>query len=222
MTTQHFPALGFNPAPGDLGSVDAVTGKLDSAKRSLDSAHAVLSRIGKGGGEWEGNAAKAFAEKVGDLPKYVNDSRDAMRDAVTQLHSWHTALSSYQTKGRQYESEAAAAKRTVTTRETEKEHAVKAYNEAAANPDLRLLHQSGRPGRRAEEDRRSKRPSGQGGQDPRLRPQPSGLRHPGARGYRQEGRRTPRRPPGRGPGRRRPHPAGHGECARPGVLGRPR
>ncbi|AZS72819.1 hypothetical protein DDE74_19280 [Streptomyces lydicus] len=138
MTTQHFPALGFNPAPGDLGSVDAVTGKLDSAKRSLDSAHAVLSRLGKGGGEWEGDAAKAFAGKVGDLPKYVNDSRDAMRDAVTQLRSWHTALSSYQAKGRQYESEAAGAKRTVTTRETEKEHAVKAYNEAAANPDLRL------------------------------------------------------------------------------------
>ncbi|MEU7177224.1 MULTISPECIES: putative T7SS-secreted protein [Streptomyces] len=138
MTTRDFPALGFNPAPGELGSIDSLTGKLDTAKRSLDSAHAVLSRIGKGGGDWEGDAAKAFAEKVGDLPKYVSDSRDAMRDAVTQLRSWHTALSSYQTKGRQYESEAAAAKQTVATRKTESEHAVKAYNEAAANPDLRL------------------------------------------------------------------------------------
>lgn len=61
-----------------------------------------------------------------------------MRDAVTQLRSWHTALSSYQTKGRQYESEAAAAKQTVATRKTEHEQATKAYNAAAANPDLRL------------------------------------------------------------------------------------
>ncbi|NLU65953.1 putative T7SS-secreted protein [Streptomyces sp. HNM0574] len=138
MTTRDFPALGFNPAPGDLGSVDSLTGKLDSARRSLDSAHLVLSRIGKGGGEWQGDAANAFAEKVGDLPKYVRDSRDAMQDAVSQLRSWHTALSSYQEKGRQYEAQAAAAKQTVTTREAEKERAVKAYNEASANPDLRL------------------------------------------------------------------------------------
>ena len=113
MTTHDFPALGFNPAPGNLGSVDDLTGKLDSAKRSLDSAHAVLSRLGKGGGDWEGDAAKAFAGKVGDLPKYVSDSRDAMHDAVTQLRSWHTALSSYQTKGRQHEADAAAAEPTV-------------------------------------------------------------------------------------------------------------
>lgn len=53
MTTRDFPALGFNPAPGDLGSVDGLTGKLDTARRSLDSAHAVLSRIGKGGSDWE-------------------------------------------------------------------------------------------------------------------------------------------------------------------------
>ncbi|WP_235095787.1 putative T7SS-secreted protein [Streptomyces sp. A1-5] len=138
MTTRDFPALGFNPAPGDLGSVDAVTGKLDAAKRPMDSAHAVLSLIGKGDGQWQGEAASAFAENVGDLPKYVSDSRDAMRDAVTQLRSWHTALSSYQSKGRQYESEAAAAKQTVATRKTENERAVQTYNEAAAHPDLRL------------------------------------------------------------------------------------
>ncbi|MGA5560879.1 putative T7SS-secreted protein [Streptomyces platensis] len=138
MTTHDFPALGFNPAPGNLGSVDDLTGKLGSAKRSLDSAHAVLSRLGKGGGDWEGDAAKAFAGKVGDLPKYVSDSREAMHDAVTQLRSWHTALSSYQTKGRQHEADAAAAKQTVATRKAENERAHHAYNEAAANPDLRL------------------------------------------------------------------------------------
>ncbi|WP_206504611.1 putative T7SS-secreted protein [Streptomyces chrestomyceticus] len=138
MTQQNFPALGFNPAPGDLGSVESLNGKLDAAKRSLDSAHSVLSRIGKGGGDWEGDAAKAFSEKVGDLPKYVSDSRDAMGDAVTQLRAWHTALSSYQTKGKQYEAEAAAAKQTVATRKKENERAVGAYNQAAADPDLRL------------------------------------------------------------------------------------
>lgn len=138
MTSTDFPALGFDPAPGNLGSLDELTGKLDSAKRSLDSAHAVLSRIGKEGGTWEGDAASAFARNVGDLPKYVSDSRDAMREAVTQLRSWHSALSSYQTKGRQYESEAAAAKQTVAVRQTEQERAVRAYNNAAASPDLRL------------------------------------------------------------------------------------
>ncbi|GAA5614956.1 hypothetical protein Spla01_06160 [Streptomyces platensis] len=77
MSNQNFPALGFNPAPGHLESVDDLTGKLDTATRSLSSAHSVLHRLGRGTGVWEGEAARAFAGQVGDLPKYVSDSRFA-------------------------------------------------------------------------------------------------------------------------------------------------
>ncbi|MEU8783907.1 putative T7SS-secreted protein [Streptomyces sp. NPDC048637] len=141
MSNQNFPALGFNPAPGHLESVDDLTGKLDAAMRSLSSAHSVLHRLGRGAGVWEGEAARAFAGQVGDLPKYVSDSRDAMRDAATQLKSWHTALASYQHKGRQYEADAAAAKNEQKTRTAEHERAEAAYNKAASDPALSLAGQ---------------------------------------------------------------------------------
>ncbi|MGY5080317.1 putative T7SS-secreted protein [Streptomyces nigrescens] len=141
MSNQNFPALGFNPAPGQLESVDDLTGKLDAAMRSLSSAHSVLRRLGGGAGVWEGEAARAFAGQVGELPKYVSDSRDAMRDAATQLKSWHTALASYQHKGRQYEADAAAAKNEQKTRTAEHERAEAAYNKAASDPALSLAGQ---------------------------------------------------------------------------------
>ncbi|WP_411135408.1 putative T7SS-secreted protein [Streptomyces sp. C10] len=141
MSNQNFPALGFNPAPGHLESVDDLTGKLDAAMRSLSSAHSVLRRLGRGAGVWEGEAARAFAGQVGELPKYVSDSRDAMRDAATQLKSWHTALASYQHKGRQYEADAAAAKNEQKTRTAEHERAEAAYNKAASDPALSLAGQ---------------------------------------------------------------------------------
>lgn len=137
---QEFPAIGFNPAPGKVESVDDLVTKLNSALTGLDNAHQILSSLrGEGGGRaWEGEAAKAFADKVGDLPRYVGDSRDAIRSASSQLRSWHGMLAGYQSKAREYETQAASVKQREKTFRGEYDSAVNAYNQAAADPAFRL------------------------------------------------------------------------------------
>jgi hypothetical protein len=141
MSSQDYPAIGFDPAPGQVASVDDLTGKLNKAVTGLESAHATLTGISKEGKTWEGAAASAFAEKVGDLPKYIGDSRDALRAAATQLTDWRTKLASYQDKARQYEAEAKAAKDREQSGQSAHDRAVSAYNQAAADPALRLAGQ---------------------------------------------------------------------------------
>ncbi|SDP65420.1 hypothetical protein SAMN04487981_13136 [Streptomyces sp. cf386] len=137
---QDFPAIGFNPAPGKVESVNDLVTKLNSALSGLDSAHEILRSLrGEGGGRaWEGEAAKAFTGKVGDLPKYVGDSRDAIRSASTQLKSWHGMLTHYQSKARQYESDATEAKQREKTLRRDYDSATNAYNQAAEDPAFRL------------------------------------------------------------------------------------
>lgn len=138
MSAQEYPFLGFNPAPGKLGSVDDLTGKLARAVSGLENAHATLTGISKGGKTWEGRAASAFAEKVGDLPKYLGDSRDALRSAETQLKSWRSKLADYQEKAKQYEDQAKIAKEHEKAGQSGYDKATAAYNQAAADPALRL------------------------------------------------------------------------------------
>ncbi|MCZ2524853.1 putative T7SS-secreted protein [Streptomyces sp. HB2AG] len=141
MSAQDYPTIGFNPAPGRLSSVDDLTGKLTKAAGGLESAHKTLSGIAKGGKTWEGKAAHAFAEKVGDLPKYLEDSRDALKTASTQLASWRTKLGEYQQKAREYEADAKAAKAREKEQEAARDKAVSAYNSAASDPAFRLAGQ---------------------------------------------------------------------------------
>lgn len=138
MSAQDFPAIGFDPAPGRLESVEDLTGKLSTAVTGLDSAYSTLTGISKGGKTWEGEAANAFAEKVGDLPRYLGDSRDALRSAQSQLTTWRSKLGEYQETARRYETEAKAAKEKEKAGEGAHDRATAAYNQAAADPSLRL------------------------------------------------------------------------------------
>ncbi|AJP03568.1 hypothetical protein TU94_20870 [Streptomyces cyaneogriseus subsp. noncyanogenus] len=138
MSAQDYPSLGFDPAPGKLESVDDLTVKLAKAVTCLESAHATVAAIGKGGKTWEGRAADAFAEKVGDLPKYLGDSRDALRSAEAQLKTWHAKLADYQEKARQYEAQAKSAKEKEKAGQSAHDKAADAYNQAAADPAFRL------------------------------------------------------------------------------------
>ncbi|MFI5757705.1 putative T7SS-secreted protein [Streptomyces sp. NPDC051569] len=141
MSQESYPTLGFDPAPGRLESVDDLTAKLTKAATGLERAHTTLIQIGHGGKTWEGEAANAFARKVGDLPKYVSDSHQALRSAATQLGTWHAKLAEYQRRGIQYEAEAKRAKGEETARAAAHDRATSAYNQAAADPDLRLAGQ---------------------------------------------------------------------------------
>ncbi|MFJ6214583.1 hypothetical protein ACIQGZ_14795 [Streptomyces sp. NPDC092296] len=139
MSGEHdFPALGFDPAPGDIGNVDALVTQLNTAAGALDSAHRTLTSLGRSGSAWEGAAAEAFAGKVGELPKNLDDSVQALKTAGTQLDSWSRQLASYQQTAKQYEQRAADAKQRLDAARSRADQATAGYNQAAGNPDFRL------------------------------------------------------------------------------------
>ncbi|BAJ30382.1 MULTISPECIES: putative T7SS-secreted protein [Kitasatospora] len=136
---RNFPALGFNPAPGNPDNVDGLVTKLNKAATAMDSAHRTLVAVGRGGSLWEGDASKAFAGKVGELPGYLEDSVDAMRQASSALTNWRTQLASYQDSARRYEQEAENAKTRLDSAKKNRERASDRYDKAADNPAFGLI-----------------------------------------------------------------------------------
>ncbi|MFJ8045327.1 putative T7SS-secreted protein [Kitasatospora sp. NPDC096147] len=136
-----FPALGFDPAPGNPGNVDALVTRLNTAANALSSAHQSLSSLTRTGGSWQGDAATAFAGKVGELPAMLRDSDDAIRAASQQLNAWQTQLLSYQSTARKYEAEAQAAKQRCEQCERAEDQAKSRYDSAADAPAFRLAGQ---------------------------------------------------------------------------------
>ncbi|MEU0069611.1 putative T7SS-secreted protein [Streptomyces sp. NPDC006332] len=113
MTTQTYEALGFDPAPGVPESVRRLVTTLTGVGRQLHDAHGTLSRLGRAEGAWVGEAASAFAQQTGALPKYLAEGHSSLADAAHALHSWESRLTDHQTLARRYEQEAAAARRTL-------------------------------------------------------------------------------------------------------------
>ncbi|MFF4601152.1 putative T7SS-secreted protein [Streptomyces sp. NPDC001339] len=140
--SNDYPSLGFDPAPGKLTSVDDLTRKIGHAAGGLESAHRTLMDITKGGKTWQGEAANAFTQNVGDLPRSLSDSVDALKQASTQLGGWRSKLADYQHKARQYEADAKAAKTHIQQQEAAQDRATHAYNQAAADPAFRLAGQT--------------------------------------------------------------------------------
>ncbi|WP_377269803.1 putative T7SS-secreted protein [Peterkaempfera sp. SMS 1(5)a] len=138
MSDSAFPALGFDPAPGDTGNVDQLVDRLNRAAGALSGAHQLLTSVASGGSTWEGEAAKAFAGKVGELPGYLDDSAQAVKEASSQLGGWSLTLASYQETARRYEQQAAEARQKLEDAETRVDQATGAYNQAADNPAFGL------------------------------------------------------------------------------------
>ncbi|ASU78345.1 hypothetical protein CDG81_08615 [Actinopolyspora erythraea] len=125
--TSEYPALGFDPAPGDASTVESVAEDLQQVATKMGNAREALAEIGDQDGLWEGKAAEAFLGTVGELPKYLDQAHRSLSGASKTLTQWSHDLSSMQQKARSYEAEAAAARQRV--------------REAESNPNLGLANQ---------------------------------------------------------------------------------
>ncbi|MFJ4848763.1 MULTISPECIES: putative T7SS-secreted protein [unclassified Streptomyces] len=128
MSTMTYEALGFDPAPGIPASVERLVTTLSKVGNELHQAHSTLTRLGRSDGIWEGDAAAGFAQKVGELPKYLNDGYGSLIDAAHSLHQWQAQLVDFQTLAARYETEAAEARRVLKA--------------AEGDPDLKLAGQT--------------------------------------------------------------------------------
>ncbi|WP_030231262.1 putative T7SS-secreted protein [Streptomyces sp. NRRL S-455] len=140
MSSDSYPALGFDPAPGNPGNVDSLAARTKKAATALDNAQNSIKRL-TGNVTWAGDAASAFSKKVGELPRYLKDSQEAMSTASSELSKWRAALADYQSTARTYEAQAKQAKGHVASADKAKDAATNRYNQAASDPAFRLSRQ---------------------------------------------------------------------------------
>lgn len=123
----NYPALGFDPAPGDPGSVSSLATNFSTVAQHLGSARDALNTVGESHSIWQGDAADNFRGQVGQLPDYLNKANASLGDAAKTLDGWASDLTTMQTKAGQYETQA--------------EQALKKLQQAQNNPNLKLAGQ---------------------------------------------------------------------------------
>ncbi|WP_347059609.1 hypothetical protein ABC795_03955 [Blastococcus sp. HT6-30] len=123
-----FASLGFDPAPGDVGSAAQVAAGVTGAARALEEISAVLT--GAAGGEWRGSTAVAFRELLsGELRPRVEAAARSFDEASRALHDWLDTMHAGQRRARALEAEHAEA-----VRRAHAAHASYAAVPAAAAP----------------------------------------------------------------------------------------
>ncbi|MFD0572094.1 hypothetical protein ACFQ0T_26385 [Kitasatospora gansuensis] len=110
MFERDFPALGFDPAPGDPGRIDALVLQLTTSAKYLEDAHATLTRAVSGDAGWQGDAASGFAAKIQPLPRQLEIARQSFDRAARELDRWGADLAGLKSKAHAYEDSAQAAK----------------------------------------------------------------------------------------------------------------
>jgi hypothetical protein len=128
MSARDFPALGFDPAPGDLDGIADLAGKYRAVSASLTEADDSLRRIVRKQGIWQGEASEAFARRIGPLPQYLEGAARSMGQAADALEAWSRDLGDLQKRAADLEARAEAAAR--------------AAEQARANPDLALANRT--------------------------------------------------------------------------------
>ncbi|MEV4050733.1 putative T7SS-secreted protein [Amycolatopsis sp. NPDC049688] len=128
MSARDFPALGFDPAPGDLDGITDLAGKYREVGDDLAEADDSLRRIVRKQGIWQGEASDAFARRIGPLPGYLDDAAKSMSRAADALEGWAQSLGDLQKRAADLEARAEAAAR--------------AAEQARANPDLALANRT--------------------------------------------------------------------------------
>src|SRR5437764_13071386 len=92
MSAREFPALGFDPAPGELDGITDLAGKYRAVSKDLTEADDSLRRIVRKQGIWQGEASEAFARRIGPLPQYLEGAARSMGEAAAALGGWSRAL----------------------------------------------------------------------------------------------------------------------------------
>lgn len=118
MGSDTYPNLGFDPAPGDLESVRAITATVSTVVTGGDSAQRELNKVGTSDGLWMGKAADTFRESFSGVPPYLSKALSSLDSAYRAFASWETQLDGFQSRARRLEEEAAEAARKVNSART--------------------------------------------------------------------------------------------------------
>ncbi|MFH8749828.1 putative T7SS-secreted protein [Streptomyces rimosus] len=132
--SDDWSGLGWNPTPGHPHLATNLADNLKRAAETLQSTHDLLDSLDKESSYWSGDAARAFAEKVADLPDYLKKAHASLKDAGGELAKWSDSLHDMKVKARNYEEDAKDARKKAERAEQE-------HRAALASPDLGLAGQ---------------------------------------------------------------------------------
>jgi uncharacterized protein YukE len=119
MNDSSWPGLGFDPAKGDLHTIESLAYDVKTVGDELGELHELLTRVGQSNGVWEGEAAEKFRGKLGELPKYLQQGHESMQACSQALRTWHTRLASFQNNAKGLEADAVEARAKLDQRNAE-------------------------------------------------------------------------------------------------------
>ena len=133
MTAREFPALGFDPAPGDPAGLDSAAGQTTTAAGAFATAAGRVTPA-----VWAGDAADACRTTIGPLPSDLTRASDAHRITARTLADYAAGLRSRQLRAAELESEAATLRAREATAVTEVNR-LAATRAPAGSPELANL-----------------------------------------------------------------------------------
>ncbi|OLF18621.1 hypothetical protein [Actinophytocola xanthii] len=136
MTRRSFPALGFDPTPGELEAVQAV---LLSLRRAIEAAARTLPRLQEAcsitdDAEWGGSAAEEFSDHADDLPIGLTKGIESMGKVTTALGEWAGQLNANQAKAEELEDRARKLKAQIAAAEDDLIAAARAIPADTSHP----------------------------------------------------------------------------------------
>jgi hypothetical protein len=115
MSGRSFPALGFDPTPGETGSVQTV---LTAMMRTGAAIEQTIPRLQEAAqitddADWGGSAAEEFSDHGDDLPMGLGKGAEAIVQAAEALGKWLSQLTANQAKADQLEAQAKKLKQQI-------------------------------------------------------------------------------------------------------------
>lgn len=110
MTTHVFPALGFDPVPGEPDQLEQLGASCNRFGAELDDDAQRVRELGAGF-VWVGPAAAAFRGRLDHLPRDLERTAEAYREAGRALLLFSGALRTHQARARDLEAQAAEQRR---------------------------------------------------------------------------------------------------------------
>ncbi|MEU0408643.1 hypothetical protein ABZ307_12645 [Streptomyces griseorubiginosus] len=133
--SDDWSGLGWNPTPGHPDLASNLSDNLLHTAETLRTTYELLDSLSKESTWWSGEAAKAFTEKVTDLPSYLQRAHDSLTAAGGEIARWSDTLHDLKVRADHYEADAEEARRAADQAERD-------YRTASADPDLRLAGQT--------------------------------------------------------------------------------
>ncbi|MEO3840296.1 putative T7SS-secreted protein [Streptomyces sp. B22F1] len=105
MADKDYPALGFDPAPGDAHSTKYLARSIGRLAGELGTTAKELERLDQG--VWKGKAANAFSDHVADkVTPDIKRAHTSFEKAATALRRWSEKMDRFQDEARALEREA--------------------------------------------------------------------------------------------------------------------